>query len=575
MLKRILKSVGKYKRYAIFTALFVIVEVIMEVAIPVLMANMIDYGIEKNNLEVVTRLGLVLIIMSLVSLMFGVLAGKFASIAASGFAKNLRKDIYYKVCEFSFLNIDKFKTSSLITRLTTDVTNVMQAFQMIIRVAVRAPMMLVFSVFMAFTINNKVPFIFVFAMIFLGLGLYLIVSKVHLLFKSTFRIYDKLNNIVCENLRGIKTVKSFVREDFESKKFENVSNDLSKNFMHAEKIIAFNAPLMQFSMYISILLIAWIGSKLIILNQMTRGELISLISYTSQILISLMIVSAILVMILISRTSQERIIEVLDCDIDLKNCDNPVEEIEDGSIVFKDVSFSYYNSENSCLSDVNIHIKSGESIGIIGKTGSSKSTLVHLIPRLYDVSSGEILVGGVNVKDYDIKTLRNSIAFVFQKNTLFSGTIRENLCIGNKNATHGEIVEACDIACANEFIDKLENKYDSVVKQEGNNFSGGQKQRLCIARAIIKKPKVLILDDSTSSVDTKTDAMIRNKLKNSLPSTTKIIISQRINSILELDRIIVMDNGRVVACGKHNELIENSSLYKEIYMSQIREDSES
>lgn len=573
MLRRILASVREYKRYAIFTALFVIMEVIMEVVIPLLMARMIDYGIDKGNMNIVYRLGVILVGMSSISLLFGVLSGKFAAVASSGFAKNLRHDVYYKIQEFSFYDIDKFKSSSLITRLTTDISNVQSAFQMIIRVAVRAPMMLIFSVIMAFTINNKVSFVFIFAMLFLGLGLYFIISHVHVLFKKAFYIYDRLNNIVCENVRSIKTVKSFVREDFEVNKFEKASNDLCENFMRAEKIIAFNAPLMQFSMYACTILIALIGSRLIIFDKMTRGELISLISYTGQILISLMMVSGILVMILISRTSQERILEVLDCEIDLKNCDNPVKDMKDSDIVFKDVSFGYRN-ENYCLHNINVHIKSGESVGIIGKTGSAKSTFIQLIPRLYDVLSGEILINGINVKEYDLKTLRDSIAIVFQKNVLFRGTIKENLCMGNKELTDDEIRKACNVACADEFIEKLENGYDEMVSQEGNNFSGGQKQRICIARALLRKPKILILDDSTSSVDFKTDAIIRSRLKESLPNTTKIVISQRVDSIMEFDKIIVIDDGSIDSVGTHDELMKNSDLYKGIYMSQVRGDSQ-
>ena len=573
MVKRMIKCVKEYKKYAIFTSLFVSLEVILEVLIPVVMARMIDNGIEKGNMVMILKLGISLVCISLVSLFCGVMSGKFAAIAACGFAKNLRQEVYYKVQDFSFSNIDKFKTSSLITRLTTDISNIQQAFQMVIRVAVRAPMMLLFSVFMSFSLNSKVSLVFIGVILFAGTGLHLIRTKVHPLFKKTFGTYDILNNVVEENLRGIKAVKSYVREEFEDNKFKNISNEVYKNFTSAEKIVALNAPLMSFSMDMGILLISFIGSKLIVSNSMTKGELISIMSYTLQILVSLMILSGTLVMLLISRTSRERVFEVLNEEIDLKNIDVPKESMKDGEIIFKDVNFAYKNSENYCLNDINLHIKSGESIGIIGSTGSSKSTLVQLIPRLYDVTSGEILVGGVNVKDYDIKVLRDNIAVVFQKNTLFSGTIRENLCIGNKNAKQNEIENACKIACASEFIEKLEGKYDGEVKQDGSNFSGGQKQRLCIARALIKNPKILILDDSTSAVDMKTDAMIRQGLSNSLPNATKIIISQRVMSIAPLDRIIVMDDGKVTDFGTHEELLKTSKIYKEIYTSQMKGDS--
>lgn len=572
MLKEILECTKEYKKQAIITSIFVTVEVIIEVVIPVLMAKLIDDGITLGDITMVTRLGVLLVIISFLSLIFGVLSGKYAAVASSGFAKNLRRKIYYKIQEFSFFNIDKFKASSLLTRLTTDVSNIRQSYQMIIRIAVRAPMMLIFSLFMAFSINKKVSLIFLFAIIFLGIGLYFIMSKVHVHFKKTFETYDVLNNVVQENLRNIKMVKSYVREDFENNKFKKTSKELYKNFTNAEKIIVFNAPLMQFSMYMCIILISWFGSKLIVFNDMSRGELIGIISYTSQILMSLMIISGILVMLLISRNSLERIDEVLNEEIDLKNKDTRITTMTNGEIIFKDVCFGYQKSKTMCLKDINFSIRSGESIGIIGGTGSSKSTLVQLIPRLYDVSKGTILVGGVNVVDYDIEVLRNNIAVVFQKNILFSGTIRENLCMGNKSLSDEDIMNACDIACATEFIEKLENKLDAEVKQEGSNFSGGQKQRLCIARALLKNPKVLILDDSTSAVDTKTDALIRHGLEESLPNTTKIIISQRILSVLHMDRIIVMNNGSISAIGTHDELIKTSKMYQDIYKSQVREE---
>lgn len=573
MLKTILGCAKEYKKQSILAATFVIVEVIIEALIPIIMAKLLDNGVTLGNMDIVVSLGEFLVILSFISLTFGVLAGKYAAIASSGFAQNLRRRVYYKIQEFSFFNIDKFKASSLLTRLTTDVSNVRQSYQMIIRVAVRAPMMLLFSLVMAFSINKRVSLIFLFAILFLGTGLYFIMSNVHVHFKKTFETYDVLNNVVQENLRNIKMVKSYVREDFENNKFTKTSKELYENFTRAEKIIVFNTPLMQFSMYMCIILIAWTGSKLIVFNNMTRGELVSVISYTSQILMSLMIISGILVMLLISRNSLERIYEVLSEEIDLKNKEDIVTFMPNGEIIFKDVNFAYQKSERQCLKNINLQIKSGESLGIIGGTGSSKSTLVQLIPRLYDVSQGAIFVGGVNVIDYDIEVLRKNIAVVFQKNILFAGTIRENLCMGNKSLSDGDIIAACDIACATEFIEKLDGKLDAEVKQEGSNFSGGQKQRLCIARALLRNPKILILDDSTSAVDTKTDAMIRQGLEKSLPDTTKIIISQRILSILNMDRILVMNNGRVEAIGTHDELIKTCGMYQDIYKSQIKEDS--
>ncbi|MBP5426545.1 MAG: ABC transporter ATP-binding protein [Clostridiales bacterium] len=575
MLKNILECAKEFKKQSILAASFVGMEVVIGVLTPIIMAKLIDKGITLGNINVVIKLGVLLVVISFASLMFGVLCGIYTAIASNGFARNLRRKIYYKIQDFSFFNIDKFKASSLLTRLTTDINNVRQAFQMSIRVAVGAPMMLLFSLFMAFSINKKMSIIFAFAIVFLGTGLYFIISRVHVHFKKTFETYDMLNNVVQENLRNIKTVKSYVREDFENNKFQKISKELYKNFINAEKIISFNSPLMQFSIYTSIILIAWFGSKLITVNGMTRGELISFIAYTGQILISLMMISGVLVMLLISRNSLERIYEILREEIDLKEKKNSVGIMESGDIIFKNVNFGYLKSETLCLKDINISIESGESIGIVGETGSSKSTLVQLIPRLYDVSDGEILINGVNVKDYSIDVLRDNIAVVFQKNILFSGTIRENLCMGNNSLSDEEIMNACDIACATEFIEKLENKLDSEVKQEGSNFSGGQKQRLCIARALLKKPKILILDDSTSAVDTKTDTMIRQGLKKNLPSTTKIIISQRILSVLNLDRILVMNNGCVNAIGTHDELMKTNKLYQEIYRSQVREEYES
>ena len=571
MIKKLFTSVREYKKDSILSPLFVMLEIVMEVLIPFLMAKLIDYGIDKGNLQVVLKIGTFLIFSTIFSLIFGALAGKFAAVASSGFAKNLRHDMYYSVQNFSFANIDKFSTPSIVTRLTTDVTNVQNAYQMIIRVAVRSPVMLVFSLIMAFTVNQKVSLIFLVLIPFLGFSLFFIISKVHPTFKKVFQTYDKLNRVVQENLRAIRVVKSYVREDHEKEKFNNISEDIYKNFTRAEKILAFNSPLIQFSMYTCLLLISWFGARLIVSHNMTTGELMSLIFYSTQILMSLMMLSMVFVMITMARSSAERISELLDEKVDLTNPENPVMEVKNGDISFSNVNFSYAKDKNKlCLSNINLHIKSGETIGIIGGTGSSKTSLVQLIPRLYDSTEGSVSVGGVDVKNYDLETLRNQVAMVLQKNVLFSGTIKENLCWGNRNASDVDIIHMCQLAQAHDFIMSFPKGYDTYVEQGGTNLSGGQKQRICIARALLKNPKILILDDSTSAVDTKTDSLIRNAFRTDLPNTTKIIIAQRISSIEDSDKIIVMDNGKIHGIGTHIELLESNSIYQEVYDSQVK-----
>lgn len=571
MIKHLLKSVREYKKDSILSPIFVTFEVIMEVIIPLLMAELIDKGINAGNMNAITKLGIILIISTIISMIFGALSGKYAASASSGFAKNLRHDIYYKVQDFSFSNIDKFSTSSLVTRLTTDITNIQNAYQMVIRIAVRGPMMLVFAMIMSFKLNYKLSLIFLVAIPVLAVGLFYIASYVHPIFEKVFRTYDKLNNVVQENLHGIRVVKSFVREEHEKEKFGVISKDIYNDFTRAEKILAFNAPLMQAVMYTCILLISWFGAKMIVGSSMTTGQLMSLIAYASQILMSLMMLSMVFVMIIISRASAERIVEVLDEKSDLTNQPNPVMQVKDGSVQFKNVSFGYGKEKrHACLTDINLNIPSGQTVGIIGGTGSAKSSLVQLIPRLYDVTEGAVMVGGVDVRQYDIETLRNEVAVVLQKNVLFSGTIADNLRWGNENATDEEIKRVCQLAQADDFVTEFPDQYDTYIEQGGSNVSGGQKQRLCIARALLKKPKILILDDSTSAVDTKTDALIREAFLQEIPHTTKFIIAQRISSVQDADQIIVMDNGKIAAMGTHDELLKISPIYKEVYVSQVK-----
>lgn len=575
MVKKLMKSIREYKTSTILTPIFVALEVVLEVVIPFLMKDLIDKGIDVSNFENVLIYGALLLVCALFSLTFGALSGVFSAISSSGFGKNLRKDLFYKVQNFSFYNIDKFSTSSIITRMTTDVTNVQNAFQMLTRIAIRSPLMLTFALIMAFISNKDIAIILLIAIPILGIALYFIMTSVHPIFKRAFKKYDRLNTIVQENLRGIRVVKAYVREDYETKKFKNASKDIYDDFLKAEKIIALNSPLMQFIVFACMIAISWFGATLIINSHgtlMSKGELMSMFTYTMQVLMSLMMFSMVLVMITISRNSAERIVEVLDEESDIRNPYKPVMTVADGSIVFKNVSFSYAkDNDKLCLNNINLNINNGQTVGIIGGTGSSKSTLISLIPRLYDVTNGKILVGGKNVKEYDIKVLRDQVGIVLQKNVLFSGTIKENLRWGNEQATDEELIEACKIAQANDFIEQFPNKYDTYIEQGGTNVSGGQKQRLCIARALLKKPKILILDDSTSAVDTATDAKIRDAFINKLPKMTKIIIAQRVASIQDADKIVVMDGGTIKEVGTHQELLEKSEIYREVYTSQVKD----
>lgn len=571
MINKLINCIGEYKKETIKTPIFVGFECAFDVIIPFLMAYLIDNGINKGDTGLIIAIGMLLIICSIIAMFCGVASGKYAAKATSGFAKNLRKKVYYNVQNFSFSNIDKFSTSGIVTRLTTDVNNLQTAFQMLIRIAIRAPLMLIFSLIMAFIVNVKLALIFLVAVPILGLGLFLIATKAHPIFEKAIELYDKLNNIVQENVRGIRVVKSYVTENKEIKKFDETSEKIYEEFVKASKIVALNSPLMQITVSVIIVLISWFGGKEIILGELTTGKFTTLVSYAMQILMSLMILSNVLVTIMISRASAERIAEILDEKSDLTNKENSIKEIKDGSITFENVSFSYVNSlEKLCLKNIDIKIESGETIGIIGGTGSSKSTFVQLIPRLYDVTTGSIKVGGIDVRDYDIKTLRNEVAMVLQKNVLFSGTIKENLRWGNENATEEELIKACKLAQADEFISDLPEKYNTYIEQGGTNVSGGQKQRICIARALLKRPKILILDDSTSAVDTKTDSLIRKAFAEEIPNTTKIIIAQRISSVQDADKIIVLNNGEINAFGTHEELLKNNEIYKEVYESQMK-----
>jgi ATP-binding cassette subfamily B multidrug efflux pump len=571
MIKQLASCLRQYKKYTALTLVFVSLEVVMEVIIPFLMANLIDFGINAGNMNYTLQIGVVLVVTTIFSLIFGVLAGNFAAKASAGYARNLRQTMYHKIQDFSFSNIDKYSTSSIITRLTTDITNVQNAFQMIIRLAVRSPLMLVFSLIMAFSINQQLSPIFLFAVPLLAIGIYVIMNKAHPIFKRVFRAYDKLNNVVQENVRGIRVVKSFVREEHEIDKFSKVSESIFQDFSKAEKLIAFAMPLMLSIIYISTLLISWFGAQLIVGSSMTTGQLTGLLAYSLQILMSLMMLSMVFVIITISRASAERIVEILDEKIDLHNSENPVYQVNDGSISFQNVNFSYSKDKNKlCLTGINLDIKAGETVGIIGGTGSSKSSLVQLIPRLYDVTEGSVKVGGVDVRDYDIKTLRDQVGIVLQKNVLFSGTIKQNLRWGNEHATDEEIVNACKTAQADDFIRTFPDGYDAYIEQGGSNVSGGQKQRLCIARTLLKKPKILILDDSTSAVDTRTEEFIKRAFRTEISGTTKIIIAQRISSVQNADKIIIMDKGKIDAVGTHQELLKNNQIYQEVYYSQIK-----
>lgn len=577
MIKHLMKSIREYKKDSILSPLFVSCEVILEVIIPFLMADLIDNGIDAGNMNYILRIGIILIICALASLVFGFLSGRSAAIASSGFAKNLRKDMYDHVQEFSFSNIDKFSTASIVTRLTTDVTNVQNSYQMIIRVAVRAPIMMICAVIMAFNVAGSLACIFLACIPILGTGLYFIMTRTHPIFERVFRTYDHLNNVVQENLHGIRVVKSFVREEHEIDKFKRISQSIYKDFTRAEKNLAYNMPLMQICVYGSMLFISWFGARLIVVSGnnpdmgLSTGELMSLFVYLMQILMSLMMLSMVFVMITISKASAERIVELLQETSDITTPSDASRTVADGSIDFDNVSFSYSkNPDKLCLKSIDLHITSGHTIGILGGTGSGKSSLVQLIPRLYDATFGTVKVGGIDVRDYDLEILRDQVAMVLQKNVLFSGTIRENLRWGNPDASDEELIHACKLAQADDFIRSFPNGYDTYIEQGGNNVSGGQKQRLCIARALLKKPKILIMDDSTSAVDTHTDALIQNAFRSEIPETTKIIIAQRISSIEHADQIIVMDNGEINAIGTHETLLNSNSIYQEVYASQMK-----
>lgn len=574
MLKRLAGCVRQYKGASLLSPLFVVLEVIMEVIIPLLMAKLIDDGIDGANQAAILKTGGILAVCCILSLLFGILAGHFAAKASAGFAKNIRHDLFYAVQGFSFFNIDRFSASSLVTRLTTDVTNLQNAYQMIVRVALRSPAMLIFSLAMAIQISPKLSIIFLIAIPILGAFVFFLMSSVHPIFERVFRTYDKLNNVVQENVHGVRVVKAFVREDHEISKFAKISQKIYADFCKAEGRLSFSMPGMQVAVYSCMLLLSWFGARIIVGSggsDLTTGELMSLMTYALQILGALMMLSMIFVMVVISRASAERIVEVLDEQSDLTNPEHPVLKVADGSVDFSHVSFSYSKRmDKCCLKDIDLHIPSGMTVGILGGTGSSKSSLVQLIPRLYDTTAGTVKVGGVDVKDYDLDTLRNAVAMVLQKNVLFSGTIKENLRWGNEQATDAELQEACQLANADEFIATFPKGYDTYIEQGGANVSGGQKQRLCIARALLKKPKILILDDSTSAVDTKTDAGIRAALKTYLPETTKFIIAQRISSLQDSDLILVLDGGVINGMGTHEELLQTNAIYQEIYEEQTK-----
>ena len=572
MIRLLAKSIREYKRDALLTPLFVTLEVIIECIIPFLTANLVLEIQNGCELSTIVRYGVILMVLAGFSLFFGRIAGTTAASASAGYARNLRRDMFYNIQNFSFANIDRFSTSSLVTRMTTDVTNVQMAFMMIIRGAIRFPLMLVFSFIMAYIMGGSMAFIFLFTIPVLAIGLAVIICKVHPLFVKVFRKYDTLNNSIQENVQAMRVVKSYVREDFEKEKFSTAAEDVCRDFTRAERIMAFNSPLMQFCLYSATCLILGLGAYFIISTQgvaLTVGKLSSLFVYSFQILVSLMMLSMVFVMITISAESAHRIVEVLQERSTITSPDNAVMEVKDGSIDFDGVDFKYSaDAERDALSQINLHIRSGETVGILGGTGSSKSSLIQLIPRLYDATQGTVRVGGVDVRDYDLDSLRNAVSVVLQKNVLFSGTIKENLRWGNPDATDEEIMEACRLAQADEFIQLFPDQYDTYLERGGVNVSGGQKQRLCIARALLKKPKILILDDSTSAVDTKTDALIRKAFREFIPDTTKIIVAQRVASVQEADRILIMDGGRIVAMGTHEELLKSSPIYQEVYESQ-------
>lgn len=573
MLKKLFSRLGEYKKSALISPIFIGIEVIFEMLIPTLMAVIIDSGLNgndgKGDMKFIVMMGLATFGVAMLSLLCGIQASKYASYASAGFAKNLRKDLFSKIQSFSFTNIDKFSTAGLITRFTTDVNNIQNSFQMLIRGFVRAPLMMCVAIFMSFMISPKLSMIFIVAVLFLGSFLVFVIFKVHPIFTAAIRKYDDINSSLQENINGIRVVKAYIREKYETNKFKKATESLKNMILKGEKIIIFVSPVMQITVFGCILLLSWFGAKMIVVNELTTGQLTSLFAYTTNILMSLLMLAMMLVNIVFSRASGDRIVMVLDEEPSIKNPENGITEVKDGSIVFKNVNFSYSNNPDVLnLTKINLEIKSGETIGIIGGTGSAKSALVQLIPRLYDVLDGELLVGGVNVKDYDIKTLRDNVAMVLQKNVLFSGTIKDNLRWGNENATDEEMEHACKLVQADEFIQKFPKKYDTRIERGGANVSGGQRQRLCIARALLKSPKILILDDSTSAVDTKTDKLIREAFKNELPHITKIIIGQRVSSIKDSDKILVLEDGIITAAGTHDELLKTSKVYREVYESQ-------
>ena len=571
MIKTLAKQIKEYKKDSILSPIYIAAEVILELLLPFIMASMIDEGVEVGNMKHIVITGFIMLVVAMLSLFCGVMCGKHAAIASTGFAKNVRKSMFDNIQTFSFANIDKFSTAGLITRMTTDVTNVQQAYQMIIRMCVRAPLMLVTAMVMVVIINAKLALIYLVALVILGVALFFIIANARKAFMEMFKKYDDLNSSTQENINAIRVVKAYVREDHEISKFKKACLNLYLSSVKAEKLVILNSPIMMFVMYGSILLLSWLGAQMIVVGDLSTGNLSSMFTYSTNILMSLMMISIVIVMLTMSQASAERIVEVLNEKSSITNPENPVMEVKDGSICFENVQFSYNTDEPKyVLHDINLEIKSGETIGILGGTGSSKSSLVQLIPRLYDVTEGCVKVGGLDVREYDLEVLRNEVSMVLQKNVLFAGSIKENLRWGNKEATEEEMIHACKLAQAHEFIESFPDKYDTHIEQGGTNVSGGQRQRLCIARALLKKPKILILDDSTSAVDTKTDAYIRKAFREEIPGTTKLIIAQRISSIQDADRIVVLNEGRIESVGTHEELLKISPIYQDIYNTQVK-----